>query len=215
MFRQNKVTLLSSCCWRRKCCAFSEQRLHVSADPICAERRTVCHGPVAVPHLPLEIHSQSSAFLPWMDFWVSRENEHFNQSVAGKFLVTQDTGYVFIKNHPLYLMFWVFSFCYQNLVKMFSGRRPLLYSFQASLPRLPVPNVDDTIRRVCCHAAPTSYNCKHTRQHGLIFIVKKDMEWKVFERTFGYECFERNHETKHHYFTLTVWDFSSHLTLTN
>ncbi|XP_010888706.1 carnitine O-palmitoyltransferase 1, muscle isoform isoform X4 [Esox lucius] len=34
-----------------------------------------------------------------------------------------------------------------NLLKMFSGRRPLLYSFQASLPRLPVPSVDDTIRR--------------------------------------------------------------------
>uniref|UniRef100_A0A672GXK3 Carnitine O-palmitoyltransferase 1, muscle isoform n=1 Tax=Salarias fasciatus TaxID=181472 RepID=A0A672GXK3_SALFA len=34
-----------------------------------------------------------------------------------------------------------------SLVKMFSGRRPLLYSFQASLPRLPVPSVDDTIQR--------------------------------------------------------------------
>uniref|UniRef100_A0A8D3CZD5 Carnitine O-palmitoyltransferase 1, muscle isoform n=1 Tax=Scophthalmus maximus TaxID=52904 RepID=A0A8D3CZD5_SCOMX len=30
---------------------------------------------------------------------------------------------------------------------MFSGRRPLLYSFQASLPRLPVPSLDDTIQR--------------------------------------------------------------------
>lgn len=36
----------------------------------------------------------------------------------------------------------------QSLIKMFSGRRPLLYSFQASLPRLPVPSVDDTIHRV-------------------------------------------------------------------
>nr|XP_061812468.1 carnitine O-palmitoyltransferase 1, liver isoform-like [Nerophis lumbriciformis] len=34
-----------------------------------------------------------------------------------------------------------------SLVKMFSGRRPLLYSFQASLPRLPVPRVEDTIQR--------------------------------------------------------------------
>ncbi|XP_034032565.1 carnitine O-palmitoyltransferase 1, muscle isoform [Thalassophryne amazonica] len=32
-----------------------------------------------------------------------------------------------------------------SLVKMFSGRRPLLYSFQASLPRLPVPAVEETI----------------------------------------------------------------------
>lgn len=36
---------------------------------------------------------------------------------------------------------------------MFSGRRPLLYSFQASLPRLPVPSLDDTIHRVCLHTA--------------------------------------------------------------
>uniref|UniRef100_A0A3B3QXN8 Carnitine O-palmitoyltransferase 1, muscle isoform n=1 Tax=Paramormyrops kingsleyae TaxID=1676925 RepID=A0A3B3QXN8_9TELE len=36
---------------------------------------------------------------------------------------------------------------FKRLVKIFSGRRPLLYSFQASLPRLPVPSVDDTIRR--------------------------------------------------------------------
>lgn len=41
----------------------------------------------------------------------------------------------------------------QSLVKMFSGRRPLLYSFQASLPRLPVPSVDDTIHRVCSRSA--------------------------------------------------------------
>uniref|UniRef100_A0A8C5A2K6 Carnitine O-palmitoyltransferase 1, muscle isoform n=1 Tax=Gadus morhua TaxID=8049 RepID=A0A8C5A2K6_GADMO len=34
-----------------------------------------------------------------------------------------------------------------SLIKMFSGRRPLLYSFQASLPRLPLPSVDDTIDR--------------------------------------------------------------------
>ncbi|XP_047210496.1 carnitine O-palmitoyltransferase 1, muscle isoform isoform X3 [Girardinichthys multiradiatus] len=34
-----------------------------------------------------------------------------------------------------------------SLVKMFSGRRPLLYSFQAALPRLPVPRVDDTVQK--------------------------------------------------------------------
>lgn len=51
-------------------------------------------------------------------------------------------------------------FLLQTLVKMFSGRRPLLYSFQASLPRLPVPSVDDTIHRVCLHAALTVSNTK-------------------------------------------------------
>uniref|UniRef100_UPI00398EA013 carnitine O-palmitoyltransferase 1, liver isoform-like isoform X2 n=1 Tax=Pristiophorus japonicus TaxID=55135 RepID=UPI00398EA013 len=34
-----------------------------------------------------------------------------------------------------------------TLVKIFSGRKPMLYSFQNSLPRLPVPSVKDTLRR--------------------------------------------------------------------
>ncbi|KAM4845377.1 carnitine O-palmitoyltransferase 1, liver isoform 1-T3 [Thomomys bottae] len=33
------------------------------------------------------------------------------------------------------------------LVKVFSGRKPMLYSFQTSLPRLPVPAVKDTVSR--------------------------------------------------------------------
>uniref|UniRef100_A0A670ZUX2 Carnitine O-palmitoyltransferase 1, muscle isoform n=1 Tax=Pseudonaja textilis TaxID=8673 RepID=A0A670ZUX2_PSETE len=33
------------------------------------------------------------------------------------------------------------------LVKVMSGRHPLLYSFQTSLPKLPVPRVEDTIQR--------------------------------------------------------------------
>lgn len=34
------------------------------------------------------------------------------------------------------------------MVKVFSGRKPMLYSFQTSLPRLPVPAVKDTVSRV-------------------------------------------------------------------
>nr|XP_044617901.1 carnitine O-palmitoyltransferase 1, liver isoform isoform X2 [Equus asinus] len=33
------------------------------------------------------------------------------------------------------------------MVKIFSGRKPMLYSFQTSLPRLPVPAVKDTVNR--------------------------------------------------------------------
>lgn len=33
------------------------------------------------------------------------------------------------------------------MVKVFSGRKPMLYSFQTSLPRLPVPAVKDTVSR--------------------------------------------------------------------
>lgn len=36
----------------------------------------------------------------------------------------------------------------QAMVKVFSGRKPMLYSFQTSLPRLPVPPVQDTVSRV-------------------------------------------------------------------
>lgn len=43
---------------------------------------------------------------------------------------------------------FVFAFL-QALVKLFSGRKPMLYSFQTSLPRLPVPAVKDTVNRVC------------------------------------------------------------------
>ena len=35
------------------------------------------------------------------------------------------------------------------LVKLLSGwRKPMLYSFQGSLPRLPLPTVEDTMKRV-------------------------------------------------------------------
>nr|XP_020040563.1 carnitine O-palmitoyltransferase 1, liver isoform [Castor canadensis]XP_020040564.1 carnitine O-palmitoyltransferase 1, liver isoform [Castor canadensis]XP_020040565.1 carnitine O-palmitoyltransferase 1, liver isoform [Castor canadensis] len=33
------------------------------------------------------------------------------------------------------------------MVKVFSGRKPMLYSFQTSLPRLPVPTIKDTVSR--------------------------------------------------------------------
>ncbi|XP_061085292.1 carnitine O-palmitoyltransferase 1, muscle isoform isoform X2 [Conger conger] len=39
------------------------------------------------------------------------------------------------------------TWLWMGLVKLFSGRKPLLYSFQSSLPRLPVPSVRDTITR--------------------------------------------------------------------
>ncbi|XP_058518694.1 carnitine O-palmitoyltransferase 1, liver isoform [Ochotona princeps] len=36
---------------------------------------------------------------------------------------------------------------WMGMVKIFSGRKPMLYSFQTSLPRLPVPAVKDTTQR--------------------------------------------------------------------
>lgn len=47
-------------------------------------------------------------------------------------------------SRPSYLtLMWFY------LVKLFSGwNKPMLYSFQGSLPRLPLPSVEDTMKRV-------------------------------------------------------------------
>lgn len=37
---------------------------------------------------------------------------------------------------------------HQALVRIFSGRHPMLFSYQRSLPRQPVPSVQDTVRKV-------------------------------------------------------------------
>jgi len=36
----------------------------------------------------------------------------------------------------------------QGTLKVFIGRKPLLYSYQGSLPSLPVPALKDTMKRV-------------------------------------------------------------------
>ncbi|KAK0151951.1 Carnitine O-palmitoyltransferase 1, liver isoform [Merluccius polli] len=83
---------------------------------------------LVVLHLPAEILPEGPALVPRLDLRVARKDELLHQTVAG--------GCQLGSTYLLY-----------SLIKMFSGRRPLLYSFQASLPRLPVPSVDDTIDR--------------------------------------------------------------------
>ncbi|XP_062403002.1 carnitine O-palmitoyltransferase 1, muscle isoform [Sardina pilchardus] len=61
-----------------------------------------------------------------------------------------------------------------NLVKMFSGRRPLLYSFQASLPRLPVPSVDDTISRYLESVRPLLDDDQYNQMEVVANEFKKD-----------------------------------------
>lgn len=36
----------------------------------------------------------------------------------------------------------------QSLLRLLSSRKPLLYSYQTSLPHLPVPAISDTVSRV-------------------------------------------------------------------
>ncbi|KAG5839094.1 hypothetical protein ANANG_G00201280 [Anguilla anguilla] len=61
-------------------------------------------------------------------------------------------------------------------VRLFSGRKPMLYSFQNSLPRLPVPSVKDTMQRYLESARPLMDDVQFKRMEGLA---------KEFEKTLG------------------------------
>ncbi|TRY62416.1 hypothetical protein DNTS_031825 [Danionella cerebrum] len=61
-----------------------------------------------------------------------------------------------------------------NLVKLLSGRRPLLYSFQGSLPHLPVPSIDDTIRRYLESVRPLLDDEKYNQMETVANDFKKD-----------------------------------------
>ncbi|KAM4619302.1 carnitine O-palmitoyltransferase 1, liver isoform 1-T2 [Polymixia lowei] len=61
------------------------------------------------------------------------------------------------------------------LVKLFSGRKPMLYSFQNSLPRLPVPSVKDTCTRYLESARPLMDDDQYTRMEGLAKDFEKNL----------------------------------------
>lgn len=57
------------------------------------------------------------------------------------------------------------------MVKLFSGRKPMLYSFQTSLPRLPVPAVRDTVSRVGVASGPQNTHSEMPVVEGLRFMT--------------------------------------------
>ncbi|XP_056138673.1 carnitine O-palmitoyltransferase 1, liver isoform isoform X2 [Lampris incognitus] len=61
------------------------------------------------------------------------------------------------------------------LVKIFSGRKPMLYSFQNSLPRLPVPAIKDTCRRYLESARPLMDDEQYARMEGLAKDFEKNL----------------------------------------
>ncbi|KAG7244506.1 hypothetical protein INR49_030158 [Caranx melampygus] len=61
------------------------------------------------------------------------------------------------------------------LVKVFSGRKPMLYSFQNSLPRLPVPSVKDTCRRYLESVRPLMDDEQFERMKGLTKDFEKNL----------------------------------------
>uniref|UniRef100_A0AAQ4PA43 carnitine O-palmitoyltransferase n=1 Tax=Gasterosteus aculeatus aculeatus TaxID=481459 RepID=A0AAQ4PA43_GASAC len=61
------------------------------------------------------------------------------------------------------------------LVKVFSGRKPMLYSFQNSLPRLPVPSIKDTCKRYLESVRPLMEDEQYQRMEGLTKDFEKNL----------------------------------------
>ncbi|XP_068595339.1 carnitine O-palmitoyltransferase 1, liver isoform [Brachionichthys hirsutus] len=61
------------------------------------------------------------------------------------------------------------------LVKVFSGRKPMLYSFQNSLPRLPLPSIKDTCRRYLESVQPLMEEEEYERMKGLTEDFEKNL----------------------------------------
>uniref|UniRef100_H3AEI2 Carnitine O-palmitoyltransferase 1, muscle isoform n=1 Tax=Latimeria chalumnae TaxID=7897 RepID=H3AEI2_LATCH len=59
-----------------------------------------------------------------------------------------------------------------TLVKIFSGRHPMLYSFQTCLPHLPVPSVEDTLHRYLESVRPLLNDLQYKRMEALTIQFK-------------------------------------------
>uniref|UniRef100_A0A8C9QV24 carnitine O-palmitoyltransferase n=1 Tax=Scleropages formosus TaxID=113540 RepID=A0A8C9QV24_SCLFO len=62
-----------------------------------------------------------------------------------------------------------------GFVKLFSGRNPMLYSFQNSLPRLPLPSVKDTTKRYLETVRPLMDDEQYKRMEGLAKDFEKNL----------------------------------------
>ncbi|XP_078271148.1 carnitine O-palmitoyltransferase 1, liver isoform isoform X2 [Rhinoraja longicauda] len=83
-------------------------------------------------------------------------------------------GWMFVQHGktPTRVKLWML------IVKIFSGRKPLTYSFQTSLPRLPVPAVKDTMSKYLESVRPLLNDEEFKRMQALA----KDFELKVGPR---------------------------------
>ncbi|XP_042718054.2 carnitine O-palmitoyltransferase 1, liver isoform isoform X5 [Chrysemys picta bellii] len=70
---------------------------------------------------------------------------------------------------------------WMRLVKLFSGCKPMLYSFQTSLPRLPVPAVENTVNRYLDSVQPLMNDEQFKRMEGLAkdfaFNLGPKLQW--------------------------------------
>lgn len=98
-----------------------------------------------------------------------------------KFILDLDVGFF---NSFLRRIFAHNSFFCQALVRIFSGRKPLLYSYQGVLPNLPVPAIKDTVKRVRRHAVERKWHqCPTTDGarsdiHRFLLLFCTNVPWK-------------------------------------
>ncbi|XP_078405717.1 carnitine O-palmitoyltransferase 1, liver isoform-like [Cetorhinus maximus] len=127
-------------------------------------------------HLPTNgyLSNQSESILSGLLFgtglWVALV---FTMRQTLKLLLSYH-GWMFIEHGkpPPSVKIWML------LVKIFSGRKPLTYSFQTSLPRLPVPSIKDTMRRYLESVHPLLDDEQFKRMQALA----QDFERKVGPR---------------------------------
>ena len=75
-----------------------------------------------------------------------------NQTTAGKLILDSYSS----------------SLSLQMLTKLMGGRNPLLYSYQGSLPKLPVPTLDGTMQRYLRSVQPLMDEEKYKRMEKLV-----------------------------------------------
>uniref|UniRef100_A0A673XA98 carnitine O-palmitoyltransferase n=1 Tax=Salmo trutta TaxID=8032 RepID=A0A673XA98_SALTR len=110
-----------------------------------------------------------------------------HQAVAFQFTVSPDGIDLQLSHEALRQIYlsglhsWKKKFIrFKVLVKIFSGRRnPQLYSFQTSLPQLPLPSVKDTINRYLESASPLMDDEQYLRMEGLAKDFEKGLGPKL------------------------------------
>uniref|UniRef100_A0A8C7IPY9 carnitine O-palmitoyltransferase n=1 Tax=Oncorhynchus kisutch TaxID=8019 RepID=A0A8C7IPY9_ONCKI len=110
-----------------------------------------------------------------------------HQAVAFQFTVSPDGIDLQLSHEALRQIYlsglhsWKKKFIrFKVLVKIFSGRRnPQLYSFQTSLPHLPLPSVKDTINRYLESAHPLMDDEQYLRMEGLAKDFEKGLGPKL------------------------------------
>ena len=85
------------------------------------------------------------------------------------------------------------TLCWGALVRLFSGHHPTLYSYQNSLPRMPVPALKDTCKRFMLSMKPLLDDKEYDEMQALAevrklialcFIERFSYEWETDRKNY-------------------------------